>query len=279
MNAPFFLSTVNNWARLLFTAGFPLLLGGQASAQGRSDRDTNPRIYVVNHCTTPPVIDGIIHKREWRNADWSQSFLDIEGLAKPTPAYRTRMKMQWDVNYLYLLVELEEPHLWATLDTADAIIYQDHDVEVFLDPDGDGDRYLEIEINALGTVLDLFMDKPYKKGGIANLTWNVTGLKKAVGVMGTLNDNRDKDRGWMVEMAIPMKTIQESCQVGPPTGGVVWRINFSRVEWLMDPVGNGYQKRSGADGKRLPEQNWVWSPQGVIDMHVPGHWGYLHFKE
>ncbi|MFM2145844.1 MAG: hypothetical protein RL732_680 [Bacteroidota bacterium] len=278
MSTPFF-TAANNWARLLFTAGFPLLLGGMASAQRQTPRDTYPRIYVVNQCTTAPAIDGIMRRKEWRKANWSQPFLDIEGPSKPPPAYRTRMKMQWDLNFLYLLVEVEEPHLWATLDTADAIIYQDHDVEVFLDPDGDGDRYLEIEINALGTVLDLFMDKPYKKRGIANLEWNVTGLKKAVGLKGTLNDNRDRDRGWMVEMAIPMQSIQRSCRVGPPAEGTVWRINFSRVEWLMDPAGIGYKKRTGADGKRLPEQNWVWSPQGVIDMHIPENWGYLHFKE
>ena len=26
-----------------------------------------------------------------------------------------------------------------------------------------------------------------------------------------------------------------------------------------------------------PERNWVWSPQGVINMHYPERWGYLQF--
>jgi len=32
-------------------------------------------------------------------------------------------------------------------------------------------------------------------------------------------------------------------------------------------------------GKPIPEFNWVWSPIGVINMHVPNRWGYLYFKK
>src|SRR5262249_3420192 len=30
--------------------------------------------------------------------------------------------------------------------------------------------------------------------------------------------------------------------------------------------------------KGKPEHNWVWSPQGVIDMHRPERWGYVRFS-
>ena len=30
--------------------------------------------------------------------------------------------------------------------------------------------------------------------------------------------------------------------------------------------------------EKRPENNWVWSPQGVIDMHRPERWGYLQFS-
>jgi hypothetical protein len=29
----------------------------------------------------------------------------------------------------------------------------------------------------------------------------------------------------------------------------------------------------------LPENNWIWSPQGVIAMHQPETWGFLQFSE
>ena len=57
-----------------------------------------------------------------------------------------------------------------------------------------------------------------------------------------------------------------------PAAGDEWRLNFSRVEWLTDIFGGKYVK---VPDKR--EDNWVWSPQGLIDMHVPEHWGYVQF--
>jgi hypothetical protein len=58
----------------------------------------------------------------------------------------------------------------------------------------------------------------------------------------------------------------------PPREGDQWRINFSRVEWDRDIVDGKYRKVPGR-----PEHNWVWSPQGVIDMHRPEVWGYVQF--
>jgi hypothetical protein len=58
----------------------------------------------------------------------------------------------------------------------------------------------------------------------------------------------------------------------PPREADVWRINFSRVEWDHEVVGGWYRKIPGR-----PEHNWVWSPQGVVNMHKPERWGYLQF--
>jgi len=48
-----------------------------------------------------------------------------------------------------------------------------------------------------------------------------------------------------------------------------WRIDFSRVEWLVDIIDGKYRK---IPREMRPEDNWVWSPQGVIDMHRPATW-------
>jgi hypothetical protein len=59
----------------------------------------------------------------------------------------------------------------------------------------------------------------------------------------------------------------------PPRDGGQWRINFSRVEWRFD-IGAGRYVRS----KDRREDNWVWSPRGVVDMHWPETWGYVQFS-
>ena len=42
---------------------------------------------------------------------------------------------------------------------------------MFIDPDGDNHLYYEFEINALNTVWDLLLPKPYRDGGPALNGW------------------------------------------------------------------------------------------------------------
>jgi predicted metalloprotease with PDZ domain len=233
-----------------------------------------PKGYVAYRAAEPITIDGKIDEKAWQAVPWTDTFVDIEGDRKPLPRYQTRAKMLWDNQYFYIAAQLEEPHVWGTLTKHDAIIFQDNDFEIFIDPDGDNHEYYEIEINALNTEWDLFLEKPYRDGGPAVNAWEIPGLKTAVHVEGTLNDARDKDRFWSVEFAIPWKVIAEYAhRPAPPRDGDQWRINFSRVEWQHEVKDGKYTKVPGTR-----EDNWVWSPQGVIDMHRPETWGIVQFS-
>jgi hypothetical protein len=234
----------------------------------------HPRGYVCHRATGPITIDGKLDEASWCHAPWTEDFVDIEGDGKPKPRFRTRVKMLWDDHYFYIGAELEEPHVWATLTEHDAVIFQDNDFEVFIDPNGDNHEYYELEINALNTTWDLLLTKPYRDGGKAVNSWEIPGLKKAVHIDGTLNDPSDTDKGWTVELALPWKVLRElAYRPAPPHDGDQWRVNFSRVQWLHEIVKGKYRKVAG---KR--EDNWVWSPQGAIDMHQPEHWGYVQFS-
>ena len=230
------------------------------------------RHYVVYQAPVPPVIDGKGNEAAWQQAEWTADFRDIEGDGKPAPAQRTRVKMLWDATHLYILAEMEETDVWGSLLRHDTIIFHDNDFEVFLDPDGDAHQYYEIEVNALNTVMDLFMPRPYRNGGNALLTWDVKGLRTAVHVDGTLNRPGDKDRAWTVEMAVPFQSLGFHRGRSAPRDSATWRVNFSRVHWDTDVVNGRYVKRPGR-----PEHNWVWSPQEVINMLAPERWGYLQF--
>ena len=204
----------------------------------------------------------------------------------PRPRHATRAKLLWDAQYLYIGAEMDEPHLWATLTERDSVIFHDNDFEVFLDPDGDSHDYYELEINALGTEWDLLLVKPYRDGGPALNGFDTPGLLSAVDLRGTLNDPRDVDRGWSVEIAIPWAALESIAgRPVPPRDGDVWWVNFSRVQWKLDvlPASDGdgpaYVKRKDEAGKPLAEDNWVWSPQGVIAMHEPESWGLVMFAD
>ena len=233
-------------------------------AAGAQETHVEPSSYDCYRTNAPVRIDGKLDDRAWRAAAWTTDFVDIEGSVKPLPRFRTRAKMLWDDDYLYVGAELEEPDVKATLTKHDSVIFHDNDFEVFLKPPGEAPGYFEFEINALNTGWDLYLNKPYREGGKADNSWDIPGLKTAVAIHGTLNDPSDKDRGWTVEMAFPWSAFASRLPVSKPSIGDQWRINFSRVEWKA-----GQPK----------EDNWVWSPQGLINMHVPEHWGYLHFRD
>ena len=233
-----------------------------------------PRGYVCYRAAGPVTVDGRLDKPVWRDAPWTDDFVDIRGDPQPPPRFRTRAKMLWDDHFFYIGAELEEPHVWATLTEHDAVIFQDNDFEVFIDPDGDNHEYYEFEINALNTGWDLLLPRPYKDGGKAVNSWEIPGLKTAVFVDGTLNDPSDTDRGWSVEIALPWKVLGElAYRPAPPKDGDQWRVNFSRVEWRHRVADGKYAKTPG-----LLEDNWVWSPQGVVNMHRPETWGYVQFS-
>lgn len=236
--------------------------------------------HIVCHRTPEPLrIDGTLDEAAWQATEWSAAFVDIDGV-RPV-RHATRVKLLWDDTALYIAAHLEEPDLWATITTRDAVIFQDHDFEVFLDPDGDTHAYYELEVNALGTPWDLLLVKPYRDGGPAVHAWDIAGLEVGIGLSGTLNRPDDRDEGWTVELALPWAVLREAAPGHRvPRDGEQWRLNFSRVQWTLDVVGGTYRKRPALrTGRPLPEDNWVWSPQGAIDMHMPERWGYLQFTD
>jgi hypothetical protein len=235
---------------------------------------TTPKGYVCSRAREPIQIDGRLDDDAWKAAPWTDPFVDIEGDVRPRPRFQTRAKMLWDDTYFYVAALLEEPHVWGTLKKHDSVVFQDNDFEIFIDPDGDNHEYYEIEINALNTEWDLFLKKAYRDGGPAINQWEVPGLRTAVHVSGTLNNPEDRDTSWSVEFAIPWKALAEFAhRPTPPRDGDQWRVNFSRVEWQHEIVDGKYRKVPNTR-----EDNWVWSPQGVVDMHRPERWGYVQFS-
>ncbi|HWD91893.1 MAG TPA: transglutaminase domain-containing protein [Verrucomicrobiae bacterium] len=254
------------------------LLPATGHADDRSDwlekmQAIIPKSYVCRQAAAPLTIDGKLNEKAWSAAPWTDYFSDIQGDAKPKPRFRTRAKMLWDDNFLYIGAEIQEPHVWATLTNHDSVIFRDPDFEVFIDPAGNTQPYYEFEMNALNTTWDLLLNRPYMDNGRPHDNWEIPGSKTAVQIQGTLNHSGDADRGWTVEIAFPWKVLSEHARhSGPPAEGEQWRINFSRVEWKITTNNGAYTKVPNT-----PEDNWVWSPQGVVDMHRPEMWGLVQF--
>ena len=232
------METYRNFYSIFFFCLISIAGLNYASAQsrfaGKSDLLSTPRKYTAFYTEKAPVVDGKLNDAAWNSAGWTEYFKDIEGDKMPAPTWNTRAKMTWNNQGLYIAAEIIEPHVWATLKNYDDIVFYDNDFEVFIDPDNDTHRYYEYEINALNTMFDLFMSKPYRNGSGAMIPYNAPGMKWAVDIQGTLNNPADIDRGWTVEIFIPFWAVSITNTPKVPDDGDFWRINFSRVEWDVE---------------------------------------------
>jgi hypothetical protein len=248
-----------------------------------------PRHYVAPRAPVPLSIDGNLDKPEWQNVPFSDSFDEIRGAAdappgtRPPPTCRTRMKMQWDDEYLYIGAKIESDFTVTANFTEhnSPIFQQDSDFEVFLNPSGSCHDYKELELNAINTVWNLMLDKPYDDNGHEHSGriakegeadyYEVKNQKTVAKVIqGQVGD--PKGATWVVELALSHSdTLAHDPNGKPPAVGDRWRINFSRVEHKGDT-------------------NWTWQAQAIWDpilkrvagkvaMHLPDAWGYVEFAD
>lgn len=266
--------------------------------------DNRIRHYACHYTGQPILVDGDLTKAAWQLAPKSPRFVDM---ATGAPGYyETRMAALWDEANLYIAFWAEEPFLEARHTERDAIIFQENDLEVFIDG---GDCYYELEFNTLGTIyevmfiwrdaytrgsrfdvaeFDLLERKAYSFGGDydrrpasfwegthprgtrwAFLDWDFPGLQLAVQCNGTLNDHSDVDRGWTAEIALPWSGMGwlANGRSLPPRDGDSWRIFFGR-----------FQKLLNAGQEISPHPAWVLSPHGQYDTHRPECFPYVIFS-
>ncbi|KAL7530869.1 hypothetical protein ACHAWF_003542 [Thalassiosira exigua] len=252
------------------------------------------------HPSPAATIDGDLTKPFWADVPWSEDFVDIA--TETPPKFRTKVKMRWDDAYLYVGAHMEETDVWGTLTEHNSVIFQDNDFEVFVDTDGTNHNYKEFEINALGTTWSLSLNKPYDDGGGENsrrvdpdgkftmlmYIWYdmEPHLQSATKVYpnGAVNDPGTQNTHWTAEIALPLSKLMESNPLAKsPAEGVFWRINFSRVQWGFKFDADGkYSKAPCCQSCAKPggkaEDNWVWSKQGEVAMHLPERWGIVQFK-
>ena len=253
--------------------------------------------YTAHKISSVPKIDGRLNEEIWKDAPKSMRFRDL--ISGAETIHETRAAVVWDDDFLYVAYWIEEPNLQATLTERDALIYKDNDVELFI---AGKDAYYEFEINSYGTIYEVFFiwEESYKSGGydkipefspdqkgrkrfhgvgykthprgprIGYWNWDFPGLKSAVYCDGTINNDKDRDRGWTVEIALPwsgMKALTMGDNRSlPPKDQDTWRMDFSRF--------NQYKEAPPANDSG----GWAWSPHGVWDSHVPECFTYIHFS-
>ena len=186
-------------------------------------------LYMVRQAGGEISVDGRLDEFDWAAAPQIDAFTrilnDYGRVARPT-----RARMLWDHEALYIAYACRDPDMWALFTEEDDPMWSEEVVEVFIDPDGDGLDYLELEVNPLNAIVDLHIGRIHPEW-VSDKDWDILGLETAVHAVGTVNDSTDVDRGWTVEIAIPWTAFAPTIAGGgKPRVGDRWRLNLSRIE-------------------------------------------------
>jgi hypothetical protein len=177
--------------------------------------------------------------------------------------YSTRFRALWSGAGVYLRFDAEDPHPWHTMTKRDDHLWDEEVVEIFLDLDGSGRNYAEIEINPANVICDVRMVRP-SPDKLFDLSWNHEGLESKV---------VKRQGGWIATVFLPWQGFRslspEAARATlPPKPGTEWRFNLFRIE------------RPG--GPTAPAKDAVfaaWSPTGQPSFHVPAAFRPLRFAK
>jgi hypothetical protein len=183
-------------------------------------------------------IDGKLDEFTWAVAPRAGRFHNIRNLAQQDTA-ATEAAIVWDDTHLYLAFACGDAEAWATMKNRDDRLWNEEVVEVFLDPNGDGRNYAELEVSPDNVVVDLMIAAP-QTGVEEALRWDIEGLKTAAS---------RRDAGWVVEIAIPWASLGRSGATRAPRSGDRWRVGLYRIE---RPGGVSRSKKIAALRATLP---------------------------
>jgi hypothetical protein len=165
-------------------------------------------------------------------SDIITDFIDPEmGCTQVTHSHQTLVRTLWDEENLYLSFLCRQDDIRAYMTERDSALFNENVVEVFIDPGGNGKDYLELEVNPLGTVLDILTPSPELTDQWQKWAeFNLDGLQVKVRVEGKLNDPSVRDEYWVAQIAIPFRNFHNAPN-NPPVIGDKWRINFCRYDY------------------------------------------------
>jgi hypothetical protein len=226
-----------------------------AAVESSSGQVLDRTVYEVSRTATPIKVDGKLDDAVWAKAPRFSDFrLNLD--SSPSP-YQTEAKALYDDKFLYFSFRCRDDNIWATFKTRDLHLWDEEVVEVFLQADPQQPSYIELEVNPLGTMLDIYLLDIRKP--LHYESWNSQHLKWGVQIFGTV-DGKNGDREWTCEIALPLEDIVTAKNL-PPQVGDRWRLNLYRVETRPRPA------------------SLAWSPTLKDDFHLPGKFGEIVFTK
>ncbi|HEY1192582.1 carbohydrate-binding family 9-like protein [Flavobacterium sp.] len=161
--------------------------------------------------------------------DWETPFLGpfVIHNSGEKAIQNTFVSFLWDDKNLYIAYNCTDSNIVGKPQKKDAqIFYTDDLVEIFIDPDGDGQNYVEIGVNAFSTNYDLLLKciSPKCGGWKTAIDFNIIGMETV---------SKINPEGYTVEIKIPFLSFEKIKNGGflKPKIGTKWKANAFRIDY------------------------------------------------
>lgn len=187
-----------------------------------------PPVVRAVYCEAPIVVDGKLDEAVWRAAP---AYPMAGTLDQPLAgAYEAgRVRACWDEQHLYIAFEFEDSDVIAESPEGERHHYRFGDTaEFFLKPAA-APCYWELHATPRGQQATFFYPSFGRFGLPSNFDTD-SGLRVAATVEGTINNGGDLDRGWAVELAIPVSDLARRTDA-PWGAGTAWTVLAGRYNY------------------------------------------------
>lgn len=140
---------------------------------------------------------------------------------------QTFVSLLWDNENLYAAYKCTDSKIVGKAQAKDSQIFDTDDLaEIFLDPDGDSQNYIEIGVNAFSTHYDLLLKciSPECGGWNTSMNFDIKGLESI---------SKITSEGYTVEIKIPFSSLEKIENGGfqKPKIGTKWKGNAFRIDY------------------------------------------------
>jgi hypothetical protein len=205
------------------------------------------------------LIDGILNDTLWQRAQELILKDNQTGDSICDTAILTTVRTGYDKKNLYIAFISKDQDIRSSYTLRDQYLWNEEVVEVFIDTDSDPNTYVEIEVSPHNVLFDSFITDPGNIDFVKTALFDLADIHTAVTVTGTPDVHENKDRRWIVEMAIPFTSLVNNFK-GIDPEKMRWKINFYRI--------------NRDKGKMTGE--YAWSPTNG-SFHLPSWFGVLTF--
>ncbi|NND07914.1 MAG: carbohydrate-binding family 9-like protein [Saprospiraceae bacterium] len=194
-------------------------------------------LFTALRTNQPITIDGKISEAVWRKTE-SRTLDYFYRVDEPTDQQVTTFRMLWDEQNLYVSFDCSDQFITARELERDAQPYFDDCAEIFLIPAPDSlPMHYGFELNLYKASNDFVHLNEIYQGQSGSVRGFDPNFEVEVTVHGTLNDNSDRDEGWTMEMAIPLKVFHGMHKFSPVQEGNRWAFLAVRQD-RNDATGN-----------------------------------------